>query len=199
MVSNHPAKIQVHKSMGPNGIYPFRSMGLFSLGKRRLIQDLISVYEHLKGRRQVGKARLFSAASNDRTGRNGLKTEGRKCHTSMQKNFFAVRVTEHWNSLLLRRYSVRVWMATHATCCRECASARRSEFMISRGPFQSLQFCDLLSCTEDRYIHGCTYMQMGNRNSRLCHQKRLSFILSARLVVSNLLTACSGLFMGCSV
>ena len=44
--------------------------------------------------------------------------------------------------------------------------------------------------------HTC---KMGNRNSCLCHHKRLGFILSARLVVSSLLTACSGLFMSCLV
>ena len=30
---------------------------------------------------------------------NGLKFEHRKCHTNMWKNFFMVRVTEHWNKL----------------------------------------------------------------------------------------------------
>jgi len=35
----------------------------------------------------------------DRTRSYGLKLEYSKFHTNMQKNFFMVRVTEHWNKL----------------------------------------------------------------------------------------------------
>jgi len=41
----------------------------------------------------MDEARFSSLVSSGRTRSNGLKRERRKCHTNMQKNFFAVRVT----------------------------------------------------------------------------------------------------------
>ena len=72
-----------------------RDLGLFSLEKRRLRGDLINVYNYLKCGRQRDKANLFSEVCGDRTRGNGHKMEHRKFRTTMQKNFFTVRVTEH--------------------------------------------------------------------------------------------------------
>ena len=47
----------------------------------------------------MDEARLFSVLRRDRTRSSGLKLEHEKSHTSMWKNFFTVRVTEHWNRL----------------------------------------------------------------------------------------------------
>ena len=45
----------------------------------------------------MDEVRLFLVVCSNRRKSNGLKLEHRKFCTNMQKNFFMVRVMEHWN------------------------------------------------------------------------------------------------------
>jgi len=76
-----------------------RELGLFNPKKRRLRGDLIYAYNYLKGGCQKNGAKFFSVVPSNRTKGNGHKPKLRKFRLNMRRNFFTLRVTEHWNRL----------------------------------------------------------------------------------------------------
>jgi len=73
-----------------------RELGLFSLKKRRLRGDHLNACKYLKGGCQEDGDRLFSGAQQED---KGHKLKHRTFCLNMRKNFFPLRVTEHWNRL----------------------------------------------------------------------------------------------------
>ncbi|RMC01247.1 hypothetical protein DUI87_22196 [Hirundo rustica rustica] len=74
-------------------------LGLFSLEKRRLRGDFITLYHFLKGGcRQLGVG-LFLQAATDRTRRHSLSLCQGKYRLDIKKKFFTKRIIKYQNDL----------------------------------------------------------------------------------------------------
>ncbi|PKU30564.1 hypothetical protein llap_19133 [Limosa lapponica baueri] len=75
-----------------------RELGLFSLEKRRLQEDLIAAFQYLKGTYKKSGEGLFTKECSDRMRGNDFKLEEGKFRFDIRKKIFTLRVLGQWNS-----------------------------------------------------------------------------------------------------
>jgi len=74
-------------------------LGLFSLWKRRLREDLIEVFQYQKGAYKKDGDKYFSKSSCDRTKSDGFRLRKGRFRLDRRKKFFTVRVVKPWHRL----------------------------------------------------------------------------------------------------
>lgn len=71
-----------------------KELGLFSMEKRRLSRDLITVFQHLKGSYKEAQGSLFTRDAR----RNWQKSHQERFLLNVGKRFFTGRRINHWNN-----------------------------------------------------------------------------------------------------
>ena len=70
-------------------------MGLFSLKKRRLRDDLLAAFQFLKGAYRKDGEGLLTRVCSDRTRGNGFKLKKGRFKLDIRKKSFTMRVVKH--------------------------------------------------------------------------------------------------------
>ena len=89
----------IHGMEHPSYEERLTEMGLFSLEKRRLQDDLIVAFQYLKQHYRKEGDRLFSRICGDRTRGNGFKLKEGIFRLDIRNKSFNVRVVRHRNRL----------------------------------------------------------------------------------------------------
>ena len=76
-----------------------RELGLFSLEKTKVQEDLTEAFQYLKRGYRKAEEGLFIRVCSDRMGRNGFKLEEDRFRLDIRKKFYTVRVMRRWNRL----------------------------------------------------------------------------------------------------
>ncbi|KAK4829880.1 hypothetical protein QYF61_007272 [Mycteria americana] len=76
-----------------------KELHLFSLEKRRLRGDLITVFQYLKGSYKEDRGFLFTRSHMEKTRGNRYKLHQERFHLDRRKKFFTLRTINHWNNL----------------------------------------------------------------------------------------------------
>lgn len=70
-------------------------LGVLSLGKRRLWEDLTAIFPYLQGAYKKDGNKLFSRAFSDRTGHNDFKLKDSRLRLDIRKKGFRMGVVKH--------------------------------------------------------------------------------------------------------
>ena len=76
-----------------------RELGLLSLEKRRLWEDLIRAFQYLKAAYKQEENQLFTWVDSDRTWGNGVNLKEEKFRLDVRGKFLIERVVRCWNKL----------------------------------------------------------------------------------------------------
>jgi len=102
---------------------------------------------------QVDGVKLSSTVPTDRRKSSGHELKHRNFHLSMWKNFFMLKVTEHWKKLpgevadspWLDIKSKPTWAFSWVTYCMKHSLAGELDQIVSRDPTPTiLRFCDVI-------------------------------------------------------